>query len=257
MIGWSARWEGVTCPWPRPTEAPEAAPLHLGMPAQEVLARRLAGLGLRGVRRVRPTDNRVVMVSLSPRGVLSIHRGFAGAPDRVLRAVVRFVAPGTPKAMRRAAEHEILAFRPQAHGTGTEARPRAPDRPAPGDVERTERLIGTFRSLNERHFGGLLPELPIRLSGRMRRRLGQLCVRHDTGEAYEITISRRHLERHGWTEAARTLLHEMVHLWQHASGHRVDHGRRFREKALEVGIQSSARRSVGRPAQQRRAARTD
>ena len=42
--------------------------------------------------------------------------------------------------------------------------------------------------------------------------------------------------RHGWDEALHTLLHEMVHLWQWASGGKVDHGTTFRTKAKEVGL---------------------
>lgn len=258
MTRWSTRWAGVTCPWPRAdAPAPEAVDprVHIGMPEADLLARRLEALGLRGVPRLRVTDNRTVMVSLSKRDVLSVHRGFAQAPDRVLKAVVRFVSRGTPKAMRRAAEHEILSFRAEAHAPGPPRRRRAVDRPRPGDLEKAERLGRLFGGHNARYFGGELPELPIRLSGRMRSRLGQLCMRHDTGEPYEITISRRHLERHGWTETTHTLLHEMVHLWQHMNGHRVDHGPRFRAKALELGVVSSARRAIRTPAGKSRAAR--
>ena len=258
MTRWSTRWAGVTCPWPRAdATAPEAVDprVRIGMPEADLLARRLEALGLRGVPRLRVTDNRTVMVSLSKRDVLSVHRGFAQAPDRVLKAVVRFVSRGTPKAMRRAAEHEILSFRAEAHAPGPPRRRRAVDRPRPGDLEKAERLARLFGGHNARYFGGELPELPIRLSGRMRSRLGQLCMRHDTGEPYEITISRRHLERHGWTETTHTLLHEMVHLWQHVNGQRVDHGPRFRAKALELGVVSSARRAIRTPAGKGRAAR--
>jgi len=242
--------------WLRPVERPDAREPRFRVSEEALLARRLELLGLRGLKGVRVTDNRSVMVSLSPRGVLRIHRGYALAPDRVLKAVVRFVAPRTPRALRRAAEHEILAFRPEDHASGPPRRPRAGDRALPGDVEKAERLRRMFRAFNERHFGGALPALPFRLSGRMHSRLGQLCIRHETGEPYEITMSRRHIDRHGWDEAAHTLLHEMVHLWQHQQGHAVDHGRTFRRKAAEVGVVASARRSV--PARRgARAARTD
>jgi hypothetical protein len=38
----------------------------------------------------------------------------------------------------------------------------------------------------------------------------------------------------------------MVHQWQAEHGHPIDHGRLFREKALEVGIEPAARRRVPR-----------
>jgi hypothetical protein len=44
-----------------------------------------------------------------------------------------------------------------------------------------------------------------------------------------------------------TLLHEMVHLWQHANGHPVNHGPAFRAKAREVGAHAAARRWVRAP----------
>ena len=87
--------------------------------------------------------------------------------------------------------------------------------------------------------------IPIRLSGRMRSRLGHLSLDRE-GRPTEITISRRHLGADGWEEVAHTVLHEMVHLWQHASGHPVDHGPTFRAKAHAVGAHASARRWVPR-----------
>ena len=244
--------------WLAPIGAPregEPPSLRLSMPEAQLLAGRLQRLGLPPVAGLRLTDNRSVMVSLSPKGVLSIHRGYAQAPDRVLKAVVRFVAPHTPRARRRAAEQEILGFLPPDPG-GPRRPPRAPDQPRPGDAEKVARLEALFREYNTRHFAGELLDLPIRVSGRMRSRLGQLCLRHGSGEPYEITMSRGHIDRHGWDEAAHTLLHEMVHLWQHTNGQAVDHGPVFRRKAAAVGVAASARRAV-RASAGRRAARSD
>jgi hypothetical protein len=162
-----------------------------------------------------------------------------------------------PRALRRAAEHEIISFRAADHAAAPPRPRRSADRPRPGDLEKIERLAQLFRAYNARHFQGLLPALPFRISGRMRTRLGQLCIRHQTGEPYEITMSRRHIDRHGWDETAHTLLHEMVHLWQHENGDAVDHGPVFRNKAEEVGVVASARRTVGTRASRSRAARFD
>jgi hypothetical protein len=252
---WDERAEGragARSPWP----AEPAAPIGIRLSEEEQLRRRLAALGLTDLAAVRVTDNRAVMVSVTKGRVLRIHRGYAHASDRVLRAVVRFLARSTRPALRRAARHEILSF-----GADVRAGPAGPrrssDRPRPGDRMHVERLGALFREANAAHFGGSLPELPIRLSGRMKTRLGQLCLEHGTGVPYEITLSRRHVERHGWTEVADTLLHEMVHLWQQVRGHPVDHGRTFRAKAREVGVEPAARRQVRRAAPTRRAARTD
>jgi hypothetical protein len=253
---WNAlarRRVGALSAWP----AEPAGPIGLRLPEEELLARRLAALGLRDLAGVRVTDNRTVMVSLSRRRVLSIHRGYAQASDRVLKAVVRFLSPSASRALRRAAQHEILAYRAELHADGPPRRRRAADQPRPGDVAHTERLGRLFREANATHFGGTLPELPIRLSGRMKSRLGQVCMSHETGEPFEITVSRRHVERHGWAEVADTLLHEMVHLWQHVQGQPVDHGSLFRAKAREVGVEPAARRSVRRGPAHERAARYD
>jgi len=257
---WARFWDalaerraGARSPWP----AEPAAPIGILLPEEEQLRRRLAALGLGGIVAVRVTDNRAVMVSLSKERVLRIHRGYARASDRVLRAVVRFLSRSTPPTLRRAARHEILSFGAEAPAGGPAPRRRASDRPRPGDLVHTERLAALFREANAAHFGGALPELPIRLSGRMKSRLGQLCLEPRTGVPFEITVSRRHVERHAWGEVADTLLHEMVHLWQHVHGHPVDHGRAFRAKARELGVTPAARRAVRRDASRRGTAPRD
>jgi hypothetical protein len=204
------------------------------------LRERLESLGAGRIGHLRLTDNRSVMVSFTRRGVLSVHRGYASAPDQVLEAIARFVSRGTPRRIRNAARHEILAYRVVSLGN---APARRRDRALPGDRESVERLATAFRSLNVRHFGDALAELPIRLSGRMRSRLGHLAL-DERGRPVEITISRRHVMQHDWTEVTQTLLHEMVHLWQFASGHPVDHGAAFRAKAREVGAHAAARRTL-------------
>lgn len=125
-----------------------------------------------------------------------------------------------------------------------ELRWHAVRRPVPVGEREPDRLARLFQDLNARHFEGRLPALPIRLSARMRRRLGQLSLARATGRPYEIVIGRRHLELHGWGEVAHTLLHEMVHLWQWQSGLPINHGASFRARAREVGIHPAAVRRV-------------
>jgi len=212
---------------------------------------RLNQLGLRHVERLRLTRNRVVMVSFSRRRVLSVHEAYRQAPDRVLKAIVRFVAPGTSRDLRSAAQHEILSFHAAAPIERVPRPARPPERPRAGDPEAVARLELLFAALNQRHFMGSLPALPIRLSGRMRTRLGHVTM-DDQGRARDITISRRHLAAHGWDEVEHTLLHEMVHVWQSAQGRGVDHGPDFRAKAREVGVAAAARRWVKRPRSRQR-----
>ncbi|HYF39356.1 MAG TPA: SprT-like domain-containing protein [Gemmatimonadales bacterium] len=203
---------------------------------------RLVSLGLKDVDRVVTHTNQTVMLSLS-RGTLRIHRGYAFAPDGVLQAVIRFLNPRVPRAQRRVAEREFLGFPVQAYAPVVE-RPRRPERARPGDVRLLHRLEALHRELNQRHFDGSLPEIPIRLSSRMKRRLGELAVDNKTGKAAEIALSRRHINRHSWSEVEHTLLHEMVHQWQAESGLPVDHRAGFRRKAREVGVLAAAKRKV-------------
>jgi hypothetical protein len=212
----------------------------------ELLGHRLKLLGLRDVIEVLTHTNRTVMVSLTARRVLRLHRGYASAPDRVLRAIVRFLDPRVPRSARRVAEREFLAF-PVEEYAPPPPRAARQDRPRPGDLMLLQRLVSLHDRLNAERFGGSLATIPIRLSGRMRSRLGELVVDLRTGRASEIAISRRHLLRHPWPEVEHTMLHEMVHQWQAETGLAVDHGRTFRRKAAELGIESQARRRLPPP----------
>jgi hypothetical protein len=208
----------------------------------DLLAHRLRLLGLRQVDRVVTHTNRTVMVSLTPKGELRLHQGYASAPDRVLRAIVRFLNPRLPRVVRRLAEREFLGFPVELHAPAPA--PLRRERARPGDLALVRRLADTHERLNHAHFGGALGSIPIRLSGRMRTRLGELAVDLRTGRPSEMAISRRHILRHTWAEVEHTVLHEMVHQWQAETGRPVDHGREFRRKARELGIEPLARRRL-------------
>ena len=156
----------------------------------ELLGHRLKLVGLRDVDRILTHANRTVMVSLARR-VLRLHRGYAMAPDRVLRAIVRFLDPRVPRATRRLAEREFLGF-PVEEYAPPPLRPVRRDRPRPGDLVLLQRLGDLHQRLNLEHFGGTLAAIPIRLSGRMRTRLGELTVDCRTGQVEEIALSRHH-----------------------------------------------------------------
>lgn len=224
----------------------------------EELLRRLRALGLRagdgGIERLRLTRNRTVMVSFR-RGELRVHRGYLDAPEPVLTAVVAFVQARTRR-QRAAAQRVILAhpaLRADDDGDATAAgsaaasrRPRARERTLPEDEPMVRVLADWHQRYNAMHFGGALRPIPIRVSRRLKTRLGHYTARTTDGLPAEIVIGRSHIRRHGWEEALHTLLHEMVHQWQDESGHALDHGRTFRRKAREVGIAAAARRAVGR-----------
>jgi hypothetical protein len=207
--------------------------------ADELLPQ-LTQYGLRGIATLRLTRNRAVMVSY--RGdALRIHRAFLDAPSEVLRAVATFVS-GRTRAERAAARRIVLAY-----PVPREDRPARRKRELrhPDDAPAEERLAAAHHTLNADRFGGVLHPISIRVSRRLKSRLGYYRVAtHE--EPAEIVISRRHLRRHGWAEAIATLLHEMVHQWQDESGGPVDHGRAFRVKARMLGVLPAARRPVMR-----------
>lgn len=202
----------------------------------------LSGLrarGLRNVQRVRLTRNRSVMVSYAD-GVLRLHEEYLNAPEEVLHAIAMFVG-GRTRAARARARRTILGY-PVALPRCAPA--RRPERPHPEDARLVTAFAEAHRDLNGRHFGGALSGITIRVSRRMRTRLGQYSAATATGDPPEIAISWRHIRRHGWAEALETLLHEMVHQWQAERGLPLDHGPAFRAKARAVGISPGARRAV-------------
>jgi hypothetical protein len=198
----------------------------------------LQRLGLRGVRALTLTSNRSVMVSLTG-GVLRVHRAFLGAPEPVHQAIVRFLMT-TRRAERLAARAVLLTY---PIGDAERRASRAPERTHPEDERLAATLTAWHARYNHERFHGALQPMTVRVSRRMRARLGHYAPAQ-RGRAAEIAISRRHLRRHGLTDALETLLHEMVHQWQDETGHPLGHGRRFREKSQAVGIVGRAKRMV-------------
>jgi hypothetical protein len=204
--------------------------------ADELLGR-LRQLGLKRISNCGLTRNRNVMVSFGESD-LRVHEGYLQAPDDVLIAIVRFVE-GSSRGERLRARRRLLEFPIE-----TPAPPRRRRSSHPDDRRQAERLTQWHAQYNREFFGGQLRSLDVRVSRRMRARLGHYVAATPAGDPPEIAISRRHLRRHGWEEALHTLLHEMVHQWQDERGLSIDHGPVFRAKAREVGISPFARRTV-------------
>ncbi len=212
----------------------------------DLLVRRLNTLGLSGVRIVESHENQSVMVSLSARSVLRVHRAYAYAPDSVLRSIVVFADPRTRSPRRRSAQRVILAFPVDAYVRARRRRRRKRPSVPREDRPILERLAKLHRELNERFFDGALSRIRFRVSRRMRRKLGELALDPTTDRPLEIAIGRVHIRRDGWREVEHTLLHEMIHQWQAESDLPVDHGAIFRRKAREVGVAPRAMRDIGR-----------
>jgi hypothetical protein len=210
---------------------------HAPRTGAELLAH-LKAMGLRGVRALTLTRNRSVMVSLND-GTLRVHRAFLAAPESVHRAIVRFLM--SPRRADRLAARRVLIACPI--GEDERRAPRAPERTHPDDEGMAAKLTEWHARYNAERFGGALKRVTVRVSRRMRARLGHYAPAQ-RGRHAEIAISRRHLRRHGFAEGLETLLHEMVHQWQDEEGHPLGHDRYFREKAKLVGIGGRAKRVV-------------
>jgi hypothetical protein len=226
--------------WPLGNRDQLALELDEGPPRNaEELRVRLQRIGLGSQYRVRLTTNRTVVVSYSG-GELRIHHSFLGADEDVWNAIITFVH-GRTRLVRNEARKKILEF-PVPRSDVPRPR-RSAERTNPADVPFIRELSRLHRAYNDERFGGVLRAIPIRISRRMKSRLGHYSPAAHGCEA-EIVISRRHIRRDGWEEALHTLLHEMVHQWQDEQGLVVDHGSSFRAKARAVGITPLACRAV-------------
>lgn len=212
------------------------AQLALDFERRRDLVRELRAHGVPGSMAIVLHRNRRVMLSFKPGSGLRVHAGYAQAPDEVVAAIARWARPWVRRKDRREAARVFLSY--PVHGDEPPLRTRRPDRAEPGDERHLDLLRALHAELNTRWFGGALIPIPIELSGRMRRKLGHYEPASIGNPV--IAISRRHLKRDGWAAVRDTLLHEMVHQWQDASGLPVDHGPGFRRKAREVEIEPRA-----------------
>ncbi|HXC25825.1 MAG TPA: SprT-like domain-containing protein [Gemmatimonadaceae bacterium] len=135
---------------------------------------------------------------------------------------------------------------PSPHNTLSQKKRRQPRIPRtnPKDKPLVERLSAAYQQSNTDLFGGTLTPIYIRISRRMKNKLGHYMMATKTGLPAEIAISWQHIQRDSWEEVLHTLVHEMVHQWQDETGLPLDHGREFRKKAKEVGISGRATRRM-------------
>lgn len=215
----------------------QARPKAIGRTEREILS--IVSPVAPQVRRVVFTKNRRVMASVAERGTaLRLNTAFAAAPEDVLVAVARLFSARDARTRNRArdAVRRFITLIPAESVPPRRTRTRqvpASDRP------QIERLLAEFRRVNAVHFGGALPEVPLYLSGKMRRRNG-----HFSSTPLEIVISRVLCTHALPAESEATLRHEMIHLWQHAQGKKPDHGPEFRAWARKLDVHPRATRPV-------------
>lgn len=244
----------------------------------------LAELRKRGaadIHRVVFRHNRTRLLSISrDRVTLNVHACFLSAPPEVLDAVARFVTADPRSAAHRRAVAALRAWPGVEEGlrAARAARPARAAEPAAecsASPEQRRFLCELYARLNRERFGGRLPEdVPIRVSRRMARRLGQ--VRFDSGTSrrrlryeqadlfggsgknsppgspgrrvLEIALSADLFIEGNDRELLDTLLHEMAHVEAYlVHGHR-GHGGIWRTVARRVGCEPRAcsRRPVRR-----------
>lgn len=217
-----------------------AVQLGLELPAgDDDLPSRLHALGLDPNVRVALTDNSTTMVSFGE-GWLRVHRGYASAGDEVVTAIVRF-ARAKRRDSRAEAKRVLLGYARALPGRRVRVRREVTH---PDDEPYAARLTDAHAELNAQFFGGTLRAMTIRVSRRMKRKLGHYSLASAERPA-DIALGRRHIRRDAWEDVIHTLLHEMVHQWQQEIGLPVAHDRAFRAKAREVGIDSRAVRANG------------
>lgn len=149
---------------------------------------------------------------------------------------------------------EIARPAPPRPDVSTIRRKRRSSRSRGDDATIIDRLQIAHTQYNAELFDCELGAVRIRLSRRMKNRLGHYMVAGG-GQPAEIAMSLRHIERDSWGDVLHTLVHEMVHQWQDENGMALDHGQTFRTKAIEVGISARATRPAGGGTQPRLAAR--
>ena len=213
------------------------------MPVATDSDRLLTALWARGVRlrRVRYRENRTVLLSLSDGGrTLNCHTAFRKAPSRILDAIALFLRSRPGSADYQRALDRLRSWEGARKGL-ERARRRGARRTArllaaPPTPEAAA-VMRVYRTFNRTKFGGVLPQVPIRISERMTRSLGTISYggRGEDRRVREIAISADLLSPANRAVLEDTLLHEMAHAeaWLR-HGHR-GHGAVWRTIAERVG----------------------
>jgi hypothetical protein len=215
--------------------------------AEAVLLVALRKRGLQRLERIHFRANRTRLLSLSAdRRTLNAHTCFRDAPPEILDAIARFFAGprGSP------AVQDALAAIRGWEGTREglrRARAAAPELagrqlPRPGHCCGTTRqrayLDELYDRMNQERFAGVLLRVPLRLSARMRRRLGHVRFWRDADgrrRVVELALNPDLLLEGNEEQLIDTLVHEMAHIdaWLRY-GHR-GHGPPWKRIARAVG----------------------
>jgi SprT-like family len=117
-----------------------------------------------------------------------------------------------------------------------------------GQAAPTADQFGAYRAMfqhfNRELFGGVLPEPLLNLSRASRKTVAFFAPDRWEGEggatAHEISLNPAYLGRGSARETAQSLVHEMVHDWQHIYGtpsRQGYHNRQWSRKMLDIGLE--------------------
>jgi len=190
--------------------------------------------------------------------VLNLHLAYRNAPREVLdhfSTIAREDHRGT-MAYRNAAasvrgweglQPEMDRIRREHRSQRRSASRRRPGPPGSGPCCATEGqreyLRRIYRYLNQERFGGRLPvDVTLRLSNRMKTRIGQMVpgFRDGVRQVVEIALNVDLMLEGNGRERIDTLVHEMAHAaaWLFSGG--VDHGPTWRRWARHAGCMETA-----------------
>ena len=104
---------------------------------------------------------------------------------------------------------------------------------------------------NKEFFAGQLPPAAVSLEADDIRRMGWYLLKRDgLALSYRINLNTKYLASGDQVEILDTLLHEIIHQWEHIGGHTGGgryHTKKFRDKAEDLGIPTDRYgRSLGR-----------
>lgn len=193
--------------------------------------------------------------------MLNLHAAYAAAPPEILDAFALLVRHGPRRtATARAAARRVREWPPVAEAieglrsvqvsAALSAAPLAdlgvglPGLRCAGTREERRRVRELYIRFNEKRFEGVLPPgIPLRLSGRMRRRLGHMRPGTAPGGArvvVEIALSRLLLLPANALLLDDVLLHEMAHAADWLVDGRAGHGPTWKAWARRVGCHPRA-----------------
>lgn len=209
--------------------------------------REIRGRGAKRVNCVRFRENRSTVWSLTRNGtVLNVHAAYRDAPPHLLDAFATLAAEGGIRsASSRRAAHEVSAWpalaeaidevrrRHEEHGRRSGRRTHCSATP-----EQRAYLGALYRYFNHTRFDGRLPEVPVRLSSRMKSSLGHMLpgeTRDGERHVVEIALNVDLMLPGNGAERVDTLLHEMAHVADYLESGSRGHGRSWRAWAKRVG----------------------